>query len=481
MLKTEESRRHKSYDAVIVGAGPNGLAAAITLAREGLSVVVLEAEAAVGGGMRSAALTLPGYIHDVCSSIYPMAVASPFFKDLPLHNYGLQWVHPPLPLAHPLDSMNAVVLERSLAATAAALQADSAAYMQLLDPFVANADPLISDLIGPLRLPKHPILAFRFARKARLSARHLADSSFSGEDSKALWAGLAAHSVLPLSKPLSAAVALVMAMAGHAYGWPLVRGGSQNLTHALTAYLQGLGSHIHVEARVRTIHDIPPAAVILFDLSPRQILGIEGLPLSSLLRQRLQRYRYGPGVFKVDWALSEPIPWLAKECGRAGTVHVGGSMAEITRAEAETAQGRISEHPFVFVTQPSLFDPSRAPPGKHSAWGYCHVPHASKVNRVEAIEGQIERFAPGFKDCILARHSMGPTDFEAYNANYIGGDIVGGVADLRQLFTGPGLRLNPYHLSGRSFICSASTPPGAGVHGLCGYFAAKSAMTLFSH
>lgn len=468
-----------SYDAIVVGAGPNGLAAAITLARAGCSVLVLEARETIGGGTRSAELTLPGFIHDICSAIHPLGIGSPFFRSLPLHEHGLEWIHPSLPVAHPLDDGTAAALHRSIEATGETLGPDAKAYRQLLLSPVADWDKLAIDLLGPLPLPpRHSLALIRFGLQAIRPARGLAESLFKGEQARALFAGLAAHSILPLEQPLTAAVGLVLGIAGHALGWPLPRGGSQQIAEAMASYLRSLGGEIITRTPVGSLDQLPPAQVILFDVGPRQLLRIAGEHLTPGYKRQLQRFRYGPGVFKIDLALDGPIPWQAEACRQAGTVHVGGTLAEIAAGEKAIWHGKHPKHPFVLVAQQSLFDPTRAPEGKHTVWAYCHTPHGSTVDMTDRIERQIERFAPGFRDRILARSVMSPLDFQDYNANYIGGDITGGVQNWQQLFTRPSLRfLVPYATSNkRLFLCSSSTPPGAGVHGMCGYYAARAAL-----
>ncbi len=470
------------YDAVVVGAGPNGLAAAITLARAGWSVLVFEAGKTVGGGARSAMLTLPEFVHDVCSAIHPLAMASPFFRSLPLADYGLEWIQPSAPLAHPLDDGTVVMLERPVAATAEALGIDAIAYRQLIAPLVACWDELTADLLGPLPLPpRHPLTLARFGLRAIRSAQGLIQSWFRGEHARALFAGMAGHSMLPLDRPLSAAFGLVLGAAGHAMGWPLPRGGAQKIADSLASYLHLLGGEIVTGSPVASIDELPPARAVLFDVTPRQLLHIAGRRLPAGYRRLLKRYRYGPGVFKIDWALDSPIPWTAEGCRRAGTVHLGATFEEIAASEQAVWQGEHPERPFVLLAQPSLFDPTRAPAGKHTAWAYCHVPHGSPVDMTERIEAQVERFAPGFRDCILARHTMSPAELEAYNPNYIGGDINGGVQDLWQHFARPAPRLVPYRTPARGiYICSSSTPPGGGVHGMCGYHAARAVLRDFS-
>ena len=471
------AKNRTRYDAVVVGSGPNGLAAAITMAREGCSVLLVEASETVGGGTRSAELTLPGFVHDVCSAVHPMALATPFFRELSLEKYGLEWIQPTSPFAHPFDDGSAVVLERSVDDTAAGLGPDGPAYRRMMAPLVASADRLFRDLVGPIRIPRHPLLALRFAWRALRSGKGLARHYFRTEPARALIAGLAGHAVLPLEKVPGAAIGLMLGVAGHSVGWGFPRGGAQRIADALASCFRSLGGEIVAGWRVDSIDELPPARTILLDVSPRQVLALAGHMLPPRYRRQLARYRFGMGVFKVDWALAGPIPWRAAACRRTGTVHVGGTLDEIAAAERLACDGGHPDRPFVLLTQPSLFDSSRAPAGKHTAWGYCHVPNGSTKDMTEQIEAQMERFAPGFRDLILARHVMNTADMERQNANYIGGDIGGGVADLWQLFARPAPRLNPYAtpLPGL-YICSASTPPGGGVHGMCGYFAAQAAL-----
>ncbi|MDH3673848.1 MAG: NAD(P)/FAD-dependent oxidoreductase [Anaerolineae bacterium] len=469
--------KQRDYDAVVVGSGPNGLAAAISLAQAGCSVLVLEAKETVGGGLRSAELTLPGFSHDICSAIHPLGVGSPFFQSLPLGDYGLEWIQPDVPLAHPFDDGTAITMERSVEATATALGPDAAAYRRLMAPLVADWDKLTVDILGPLRVPRHPVAMARFGLLAIRSARGLAESRFESEPARALFAGLAAHSIMPLEQRPTAAFGLVLGILGHAVGWPLPRGGSQNIADALADYLRSLGGEIVTDMAVKEIDDLPAAPAVLFDVTPRQLLRMAGHQLPSGYRRQLLSYRYGPGVFKIDLALDGPIPWQAAECARAGTVHLGGTLSEIAAGERAIWRGQHPERPYVLLAQQSLFDPTRAPAGKHTVWAYCHLPNGSTVDMTERIEAQIERFAPGFRDCILARTVKSPLAFEQYNANYIGGDINGGVQDLRQQFTRPALRLVPYTTPNRRiYLCSSSTPPGGGVHGMCGYFAAQAAL-----
>ena len=465
------------HDAIVVGSGPNGLAAAIAIAQAGRSVLVLEAEDTVGGGTRSAELTLPGFVHDSCSAIHPWPLASPYLRTLPLQELGVELVHPPAPLAHPLDDGSAAMLERSLEATARGLGPDDGSYAELMGPLVESASSLLTDTLAPLRPPRHPLLLGRFGLSAIRSAEGLARARFAGPQARALFAGMAAHSMLSLRQPVSAAVALMLGVVGHAFGWPLVRGGSQRLADALASHLRFLGGEIETGRRVASIEELPAARAVLLDVTPRQLSTIAGHRLPSRYARRLGRYRYGPGVFKLDWALDGPVPWTASGCARAATVHVGGTMAEVAEAEAAVQRGEHPDRPLVLLAQQSLFDPTRAPEGKHTLWGYCHVPNGSTRDMSEPIEAQIERFAPGFRDRILARSAMGPADVERLNANYVGGDINGGVQDLRQLFTRPVPRLDPYTTPSRGlYICSSSTPPGGGVHGMCGYFAARAAL-----
>ena len=470
----------ESVDAVVVGAGPNGLAAAITLARAGWEVRVVEAEEAVGGGARSAALTLPGFVHDICSAIYPLGLGSPFFSRLSLERYGLRWLQPPLPLAHPLDDGSAPALAMDLGETGESFghREDARAWRRLLAPIASRWDDFAAAALGPLQIfPRHPFLLLRFGLAGLRSAAALARGRWHGERARALFAGLAGHSFLPLEKAPSAAVALMLAAAGHAVGWPLPAGGAQRVADALAALLRELGGEITTGWRVRSLAELPAARAYLLDLTPAQLLRLGGLRWPALYRARLARYRYGPGVFKMDWALSGPIPWRAAACRRAGTVHVGGTFAEIAEAERAAWTGRLAERPFVLVGQASLIDPARAPAGAHTAWGYCHVPHGSTADRTAAIEAQIERFAPGFRDLVLARHSANTAQLEAHDANLVGGDINGGAATLAQLFTRPVARLNPYATPDpRVFLCSASTPPSGGVHGMCGYHAARAVL-----
>lgn len=465
-------------DAVVVGSGPNGLAAAITLARAGRSVVVYERAETIGGGMRSAELTLPGYIHDVCSTIQGTSVASPFFAGLDLARHGLELIHPAVPLAHPFDDGRVALLERSVASTAAGLGSDGPAYERLLGPLVRDAEKILPFILGPtLRVPHQPLALARFGLPALWPADRLARRRFRDDPARALISGLCAHSMVALNRLATTSFGLVLAMTAHAYGWPVVRGGTQRLADALAAELRSLGGEIVTGHPVTSLDELPAARAILFDTTPRALVAIAGPALHGNYRRRLAGFRYGPGVVKVDWALDGPIPWRAEGATRAGTVHVGGTMMEIAAAEAAVARGGHPERPFVIVVQASRLDPDRAPAGKHTGWAYCHVPNGSTVDMSARIEAQIERFAPGFGDRILARSVRLPADLELDNPNYVGGDINAGIEDLRQLFTRPVARLDPYSTPARGiYLCSSSTPPGGGVHGMCGVWAARSAL-----
>jgi phytoene dehydrogenase-like protein len=469
-----------SFDAVVVGSGPNGLAAAAFLARAGRSVLVVESGATLGGGARTAELTLPGFRHDVCSAIHPLAVMSPFLASLPLREHGLEWIHPDVPAAHPLDGGRAAVLHRSVEATAAGLGADGPAWRRLFGPIRHSWDALAHQLLGPVRLPRHPLPVARFGLLALRSTRGLVDNRFDGAAAKALFAGMSGHAFLPIDHATSAAFGLLMIGAGQAGGWPMPRGGAQALSDALASYCAASGVMFRTGERVSSLRDLPAAPVVLLDTSPAEALHIVSYRLSPLRRFQLGSFRPGPGAFKVDYALSEPVPWAAPEAQRAGTVHVGGTIDEIQAAEQDVDAGRHPDRPFLLAVQHSRFDPTRAPDGRHTLWTYTHVPNGSTVDMTKAMEDQLERFAPGFRDVIAARHTTSPADLERYNPNYVGGDIAGGANDGLQLFARPRLALNPYFVDERRgrrvYLCSASTPPGGGVHGMCGFHAARLAL-----
>jgi len=467
-----------SYDAVVVGSGPNGLAAAIRLAQEKLSVLVLEANDTIGGGTRSAELTLPGFTHDVCSAVHPLGTGSPFFRKLPLEKYGLHWLQPEFPLAHPLEEGVAAVVQRSLERTAESLGADQTAYARLMAPLVEQSAALSAEFLQPiLHWPRHPLLLARFGLHASQSAAGLINKKFKSAPARALFAGLAAHSFRRLEDIPSAAIGLVLGMLAHTVGWPMPRGGSQRIADALAAHVRYLGGEIRTGFRVEHLDQLPLARATLFDLTPLQLLMLMEEKLPSSYRRKLGRYRYGPGVFKVDYALNARIPWRNESCARAGTVHLGGTFEEIATSERAVDEGKIAERPFVLLAQPTSVDPTRAPSGKHIVWAYCHVPNGSKFDMTERIENQIERFAPGFRDCILGRHTVNCEAMEAKNANLVGGDINGGAFDLRQLLARPIFSPTPYRIPVPGFyLCSSSTPPGGGVHGMCGFHAAEAAL-----
>ena len=461
-------------EVVVVGAGPNGLAAALTLQLAGRSVLVLEAAERIGGGARTEELTLPGVLHDVCSTVHPLALASPFFRDLPLE---VTWAHPPLPLAHPLEDGSAAVLRRSVEETANGLGTDGDAYRSLVDPFAAQAVELAEDVLAPRTVPRHPLLLARFGRHAVRSAVGLA-SRLRGRRARALLAGLAAHSILPLDAPLSGGIGLLLGVLGHAVGWPFARGGSAGIADALAARLRAAGGEIRTGRPVTSVSELPRSAVAVLDLTPPQVLAVGGGTLPAGYRRVLERHTAGPGAFKVDWALEGPIPWRADACAGAGTVHVGGTLEEIAAAEAAVASGEHPQRPFVLLAQPSVADPSRAPEGTHVAWAYCHVPNGSGEDMTDRIEAQVERFAPGFRDRILARSALGPRDLERHNPNLAGGDIAGGRRSLLAAVTGRRVGRSPYATPVEGlFVCSAATPPGPGVHGMCGHLAASAVLS----
>ncbi|NEU66715.1 phytoene desaturase family protein [Spirosoma agri] len=469
------------YDAVVVGSGPNGLSAAITLRQAGLSVLLLEAKADIGGGLRTAALTLPGFAHDICSAVHPLAAGSPFFQSLPLAEHGLEFIYPPLSAAHPFDDGTAAALRPSVGETARALGVDEQAYLNLLEPLARHWPAMAQDVLGPLRFPKHPLDMAQFGLDALPSAVQLV-KRFKTKEARGLFGGMAAHAIQPLSNLTTSAIALVLMTAGHLRGWPVPKGGSQAIANALASYFRSIGGKIETNTPIQSISQLPSAKVALFDVTPKQLLTIVGDRFSSgtlnkLYKWQLEQYRYGMGVFKVDWALDGPIPFTAPECRQAGTIHLGSTFEEIAEAERLTSLGQHPDRPYVLLAQQSLFDATRAPQGKHTAWAYCHVPNGSTVDRTDAIERQIERYAPGFRDRILARHTMNTSQLEAHNPNYVGGDINGGIIDIGQLYTRPVVTLSPYRTSVPGiYICSSSTPPGGGVHGMCGYHAARVAL-----
>lgn len=465
------------YDVVVIGSGPNGLAAAIATARAGLTTLVVEAKDTPGGGTRTKQLTLPGFSHDVCSAVHPLGIASPWLRTLGLEEHGLQWIQPEAPLVHVLGDGRIVTLERSLADTAGQLGRDGRAYHALFAPYVEHADSLLEMILGPLRFPRDPLLLARFGLDAIRSLRGLVRARFDGEEAPALLAGIAAHAMIPLDAPASASFGLVLAIAGHAAGWPIARGGSQAIADALVARLRGLGGELVVDHPVRDIAELPEARAYLFDVTPSQLVAIAGDRLPGDYKARLAYYRYGPGVFKIDWALRGPVPWRDPRCARAATVHLSGTVDEIVRAERAAHTDKLAERPFMLFVQPTLFDPSRAPAGMHTAWAYCHVPHGSSIDATAAMESHVEAFAPGFRDLIAARSTLDAVQIEQYNPNYIGGDINGGLADLGQLFFRPVARVDPYSTPAPDiFLCSSSTPPGGGVHGMSGYWGARSVL-----
>lgn len=464
------------YDAIVVGSGPNGLAAAITLKQQGLSVLIIEGKDEIGGGLRSAELTLPGFTHDICSAIHPLAVGSPFFNTLPLQDHGLKYLFPDVAATHPFDDGTAAVLTNSLAGTAELLAEDEGAYLKLLGPLVRSWPDIASDVLGPLTFPSHPVAMAKFGIHALTSATYLA-RRFKTKQARGLWAGMAAHSLQPLTNLSTSAIGLVLMAAGHLKGWPIPVGGSKQIAKALGSYFLSLGGKIETGCWVQSLNKLPSARAVLFDVTPKQLLQIAGHRFSPIYKWQLEKYRYGMGVFKVDWALDGSIPFMAEQARKAGTVHLGNTMEEIVASESQTSRGGHAAKPFVLLAQQSLFDSSRAPEGKHTAWAYCHVPNGSVADMTEVIERQVERFAPGFRERILGRHTMNTSQMESYNPNYIGGDINGGIIDLGQLFTRPALRRSPYRTSAKGlYVCSSSTPPGGGVHGMCGYHAARQAL-----
>ena len=477
----EQHPQRSTYDAIVVGAGPNGLAAGIVLARAGLQVLILEGNPVAGGGARSAELTLPGFIHDPCAAVHPFGKASPFFRSLPLAEHGLKWIEPESPMAHPLDGGKAIVVERDFEATVAALGTDGPAYRRSVSFWVEHWEELFADLVGPLPLPpRHPFTIARVAPHSILPADILARLLFRNEATQALFAGMAGHSMLPLNCPLTGAFGLMLSMLSHVVGWPIVQGGTQGLANALISYYRSLGGELVTGHWVKSMPELPETRVVLFDAPPRTVLSIAGDWLPAGYRRQLGRFRYGQGVFKIDYALNGPIPWENPACTRTATLHLGGTLEEIAVSEKAVWSGRHPERPYVLLSQPTVWDPSRAPAGKHTAWAYCHSPAGSTVDMTGAIESQIERFAPGFQEQILARHTRNTMEMEAYNPNYVQGDINSGVQDLWQFFTRPTFSLTPYRMAGKGlYFCGSSAPPGGGVHGMCGYYAANTVLKDF--
>lgn len=466
----------KRYDAIIVGSGPNGFAAAITLQRQGLSTLIVEGADTIGGGMRTKELTLPGFKHDACSAIHPMAIASPFFKTLPLQEFGLDFLHAKYAAAHPLDTGEVGLLYQDLEQTSLGLGLDASVYRNVLKPIVDNLDPLLMDTMGPLRFPKKPLDLAKFGLKALVPATWNAHY-FKTEKAKALWAGMVAHGMQPLSNWATSAIGLMLMAVGNKYGWAIPKGGSQAIADALANYYQSIGGEIQTGQWVKDIRALPQHTALLLDLTPQQLLELEGLTWPDSYKRQLQKYRYGMGVFKIDWALSDPTPFKDGRSQYASTVHLGNTMHEVAQSEWSIHKGKKVDKPFVLFAQTSQFDKTRAPEGKHTGWAYCHVPNNTEEDYTAIIEQQVERFAPGFKDTILARHTYSARKMQAYNPNYIGGDINGGIMDLRQLYTRPTLSLTPYRTAVKQvYICSSSTPPGGGVHGMCGFQAAKVAL-----
>lgn len=468
--------KNTGYDAVVVGAGPNGLAAAICLQQQGVQVLLIEGKETIGGGMRTEALIQPDCLHDVCSAVHPMAMSSPFMQKIPFERYGVEFLHPEVLAAHPLDGSKGASLFASVEETARALQTDSQVYLSLMDELLKDWDVLLPDLLNPTSFPKHPWAFARFGFKGLVSAQWMA-RRFKSSEARALWAGMAGHSMLPLDALSTAAIGLTLMVGGHRQGWPMVKGGSQQLANGLLAHFKALGGHVETGRMITHLSQLPSAKAYLFDVGPQQLLQIAGHSFSAIYNWQLKRFRYGLGTYKLDWILDDAVPFSYESAKRAGVVHVGGSFEEIAHQEKQLWEGKKGDKPFVLLAQPSLVDPSRAPQGKHILWGYCHTPRGFRGSYRQEIEDQIERFAPGFKDRIIARHEIDPLAMQQYNPNYVGGDINGGKMDIYQLFTRPALRWSPYKTSRKGlYLCSASTPPGGGVHGMCGQNAAHLAL-----
>ena len=466
----------RDYDAIVVGSGPNGLSAAITLQQQGLTVLIVEAKDTIGGGLRTQELTLPGFKHDVCSAIHPLAADSPFFNTLPLDRHGLEFIYPLIPVAHPFTDGSVAFIKNTIEETAKLLGKDERVCLNVLGPVVKNWPLIRKDILGPLHFPRHPLLFTKFGWQGLSSAWHLS-RKFATRSGRALFAGMAAHSIQPLTNKATSAFGLVMVATALNKGWPLARGGSVSIANALASYFISIGGKIETSFYVASLSQLPSSHAVLFDTTPKQLLEIAGEKFSPYYTSQLNSYRYGAGVFKIDWALDAPTPFPAQEAKQTGVLHLGNTFEEIVESEEAIGNNRHCENPFVLFSQQSLFDDTRAPNGKHTAWAYCHVPHGSQKDMTEIIENQVERFAPGFRERILARHTMNTVQMQAYNSNYVGGDINGGAMDIRQLFTRPALRFSPYHTSAKGlYICSSSTPPGGGVHGMCGYFAARKAL-----
>ncbi|MEP6684885.1 MAG: NAD(P)/FAD-dependent oxidoreductase [Parafilimonas sp.] len=464
-------------DAIVVGSGPNGFSAAITLQRAGLSVLLIEGKDVTGGGARSSELTLPGFVHDVCSAVYPLAIDSPVFKQFNLEQFGLEYLKPEYAVAHPFDNGNAAAIQSSMKETAAQFGNDADNYINVFSPLIEEWPSLRSAFLGPLHASAYTNTKAKFAYHAISSAMHFAKHHFNTKETQAVFAGMAAHSMLPLNKSTTSSIAIVLNILAHVNGWPLAKGGAQQITNALEACFKNAGGEIQTGNMITSLHQLPASKIVLFDVTPEQLLSIAGDKLSSIYKWQLQHYKYGAGIFKIDWALSQPTPFTNATCRKAATVHIGGSMQEIYNSEASVSKNKTTDKPFVLFVQPGVVDASRAPAGKHTAWAYCHVPNGCTTDMTNIIESQVERFAPGFKDCVLARHVMNAIDVEAYNPNYIGGDINGGALSASQLFTRPVINLSPYRTSSKEiYICSSSTPPGGGVHGICGYYAARRAL-----